>query len=472
MTLDFDSARAPLGAAGLGALVRAVSRAHDSDETVWLEWKGQLDLDGVAGRVSVARCVLGFANRLPAVAGRYCEGRAFMVVGAEPGCVRGVEQVDGAVLEPRVNAYLGPEPPRWAPHWVAVDGVSVLVVEVAAPQQGDPVHCLWKDFEKYRNGDVFIRRHGATERASASEVQALVERAKGSAPRLTGLRVRAERASGLTPVDFSEATREAWLEREKQACLASLHKHRAAQQRAEAQSGKGRNASRLQVDFAGLTSAQQHVASLLESTTETVEEDRTEEQYEQIVAQYIVRCRQELPSALRRAAGAGLSPVTIVVENDTEDNYAQVVVEVYCPGDVDSVPPSSFVSRDKGLPSRPRPYGPRQEPRHGFLLPSYSTALANEIAAGFTDRGPSFDIERGGSVRLRFDPVDVRPQQLARLPEAVLLPGECVSAVTVEWSATSTSVSGVVRGSFELPVAGEPWPVEAALAYEGSDQDD
>jgi hypothetical protein len=196
VTVDFDTTRAPLGAADLERLVRAVSRAEPTDETVWLEWKGQSDLSSPAGKVSVARFVLGFANRLPAVASQFCEGRGYMVVGAEPGQVRGLEPVDAATLEPWVNAYLGDDGPRWTPHWVSVDGIRVLVVEVAAPRQGDPVYCLAKDYDRYRNGDVFIRRHGATERASASEVRALVERAKGGAPMLRTATCRAVTSSG------------------------------------------------------------------------------------------------------------------------------------------------------------------------------------------------------------------------------------------------------------------------------------
>lgn len=122
---------------------------------------------------------------------------------------------------------------------------------------------------------------------------------------------------------------------------------------------------------------------------------------------------------------------------------------------MDSEKPSSYVSWNKGLPDRPRLFGPRQEPRYALPMLSYATGLASGLSAGLTGRGPGFDIERGGSVHLTFDPVDVRPQQQHRLPEAVLIPGKDLSAVRVEWSATSTSVSGVVRGSIELPVVRE-----------------
>lgn len=88
------------------------------------------------------------------------------------------------------------------------------------------------------------------------------------------------------------------------------------------------------------------------------------------------------------------------------------------------------------------------------------TALTSGLSAGLSTSGPGFDIDRGGSVHLTFDAVDVRPQQQHLFPEAVLIPGKDVSAVRVEWSATSTSVSGVVRGSFQLPVVGEPWHLD------------
>lgn len=477
MTLQFDTARAPLSAADREALVRAVSRAHATDETVWLEWKGQLDLSVPEGRMSVARCILGFANRLPEVARRFCEGRAFMVVGAEPGQVRGIEPIDAAVLEPRVNAYLG-DGPRWTPHWVAVDGARVLVVEVSAPQPGDPIHCLAKEYDRYRNGDIFVRRLGATERASATEVRSLVERAKGGAPRLSGLRLEVSPATTLTPVDFSQEAREAWLEQERQVCLTSLHRHRAEQRRAESQASQAVDVAgfrdldvnpawRLRNQMADIAAAHNWTGALLGQTT--VAEDRSEEQYEQQVERYIERCREELPDALRRAAAAGLVPVEFVVLNDSDDNYAEVVVEVYCPGDVDGTYSRSYVTKGHGMPDRPRRFGPRTEDPFRLSLPSYSL---QSLGGGPVSRAPSFEIERGGSVNLTFDPVDVRPQRAVRLPEAILLPAAGLSGVVVEWSATSSSVSGEVRGVFELPVAGEPWLIDEALTYEGPDTDD
>jgi hypothetical protein len=486
VTLNFDTSRAPLGTRQLADLIRAIKNAHPTDEATWLEWKSGLDLSQPAGRASVARCIVGFANRMPDVARRHCEGRAYMVLGAEPGRIAGLEPIDGANLEPWVNGYLGPNPPRWTSHWVDADERSVLVIEVAAPQPGEAVFCIWRESDKIRDGDVYVRRNGATHRASASELQALVERAKGGAPTLTGLSLRATVPVELTPVNFSKSAQEAWLESERDECLASLRKHRAAQRRAEAESGDGISASRfrdlaaadgaagrsLRDHMAEMASAQQRMASMLGSLTRTVAEDRSEDQYERQVERYIADCRDELPSALREAASAALVPVSFIVENATDDNYAQVVVKVYCPGDVDGGEPSSYVSRNKGLPRRPRPFGPRQEAPYALQMPTYSAALASGLSAGLSAPGPGFDIERGGSVRLTFDPVDVRPQQQHVLPETVLLPGKELSAVRVEWSATSTSVSGVVRGSFELPVVGEPWQLEEALAYEPADGDD
>ena len=64
MTLNFDTTRAPLGAGRLAELVAAVRDAEPTDESLWLEWKGQLDLSTAAGRSSIARCIVGFANRV------------------------------------------------------------------------------------------------------------------------------------------------------------------------------------------------------------------------------------------------------------------------------------------------------------------------------------------------------------------------------------------------------------------------
>lgn len=168
MPLNFDTSRAPLREQEFGSLVLAVRDAGRGDESHWLEWKSWLDLKSVEARTAVARCVVGLANRQPEVAARFCEGRGYMVIGAAPGSLVGVDEVDPADLTNWWTPYLGHDGPRWNPHWLRVEDRAVLVVEVAAPRPGDLVYAIRKEGPGQgkgtgiRDGDVFVRRAGQT----------------------------------------------------------------------------------------------------------------------------------------------------------------------------------------------------------------------------------------------------------------------------------------------------------------------
>jgi len=183
MALDFDTSRAPMRPDEYESLVRAVLAARSGDESVWVEWKSGLNLGSAEGKATVVRCLVGLANRQPDVAGRFCEGRGYLVVGAAPGELSGVDEEDPADLSNWWRPYLGDEGPRWSPHWVPVDDHIVLIVEVAAPRIGDPVHSIRKEGggtgkgASIRDGDVFIRHPGQTEKVTSRELDALIKRA-------------------------------------------------------------------------------------------------------------------------------------------------------------------------------------------------------------------------------------------------------------------------------------------------------
>ncbi|MFC7645924.1 hypothetical protein ACFQX6_38960 [Streptosporangium lutulentum] len=86
MALNFDARKAPRNHAELEKLVQAVRQASKADETIWLEWKSELDLNPAdkgdkSGRAHVARAIIGFANRMPEDAARFAEGYGFLLAG-------------------------------------------------------------------------------------------------------------------------------------------------------------------------------------------------------------------------------------------------------------------------------------------------------------------------------------------------------------------------------------------------------
>lgn len=159
----------------LNALVEAVVKAPlGTQETRWIEWKRTLDLSTLAGRFAVAKAILGFANRSTEVAAQTCEGTAYLVLGAEPGRVDGVQALDHADLVQKIKTFA--DGPRWTPHDISYSGMTVLVIVVAPPRNGDHIHTLQTDYDKAQAGTIFHRAAAITERAGPNDVLMLEER--------------------------------------------------------------------------------------------------------------------------------------------------------------------------------------------------------------------------------------------------------------------------------------------------------
>ncbi|HMJ34341.1 MAG TPA: hypothetical protein VK501_10510 [Baekduia sp.] len=124
----------------------------------------------------LAKQILGFGNRSLVDASRAFGGYSYMLVGVEPGHLHGVEVIDPAKLSDIVRPYVAGGRPSWAPTYVSVDGVEVLVVEIAPPQPGDRICCLMKTYESAKVGLVYVRREGQTEQADPHEIRELEER--------------------------------------------------------------------------------------------------------------------------------------------------------------------------------------------------------------------------------------------------------------------------------------------------------
>jgi hypothetical protein len=160
MTIHLDTTRPARLPSELVAVVEAVLNADPRDEADWLEWKTGVDITAKHWQFQIARHILGFANRDPTRAVRVAGGCAYLVLGAAPKELVGVQPVDPAHLESWVAGYVGPTGPQWNPHYVTVRGTTVLVILTEAPQPGDKILTLRKEYEQYRSGTVFIRRVG------------------------------------------------------------------------------------------------------------------------------------------------------------------------------------------------------------------------------------------------------------------------------------------------------------------------
>ena len=105
MPLAVDMSSAFRSPHELAMLVEAVLKASENDESDWIEWKSGLDLREKETQGTLARHILGMANRRPEHAVRYAAGCGYIVVGAEPGRCAGVAEVDPAVLSQGMHPY-------------------------------------------------------------------------------------------------------------------------------------------------------------------------------------------------------------------------------------------------------------------------------------------------------------------------------------------------------------------------------
>ncbi|MET8299158.1 hypothetical protein ABZ729_15575 [Streptomyces sp. NPDC006678] len=118
MALDYDQTTAAVRLDQKQALITAAYRAGAADEVGWLEWKSHLDLTDRRSFFTIAKAVLGFANRMPDRALRNAEGHGYLLVGVEPGQARGIEEIDSVELYRNLEGYLGSDIGRSAsPMW-------------------------------------------------------------------------------------------------------------------------------------------------------------------------------------------------------------------------------------------------------------------------------------------------------------------------------------------------------------------
>jgi len=221
MAISLDST-VPGTAEEAAVVVDAVLGASPADELDWIEWKSTLDLGSKPVRGTLARHILGMANRVPGQAAAHAGGRGFIVVGAEPGNRHGITAADPASLSQGIDAFLGPERPSWTMHYDGRDGCGVLVLAVAAPQPGDPIFTLHKELQvispggrtkEYSRGTIFVRYPGRTEVARPEDVRALLER-YAAPPRNAGKLARetAEIARSRQAAEDRERRRRALLD--------------------------------------------------------------------------------------------------------------------------------------------------------------------------------------------------------------------------------------------------------------------
>ncbi|MET4097432.1 RNA-binding domain-containing protein [Arthrobacter sp. UYCu712] len=182
MVLSIDTSRALRTPDQVLSLIQAVFEAAPEDESRSIEWKSAYtDLTSTESSFAISRAILGLANRPVAVAAASFEGVGYVLVGVEPGSLEGQQVPDSAELLNAIHRYTGHGWPYWDARTLTFNDVTVLVVTVEPPRDGDRIALLQKSYQAPKGsmvseGTIFVRRPGATERASRAEVEMLQDR--------------------------------------------------------------------------------------------------------------------------------------------------------------------------------------------------------------------------------------------------------------------------------------------------------
>jgi hypothetical protein len=440
MVLPLNTSRALRTPDELRALVSCIRDAPSSEqETNWLEWKAQLSFEDRSARASLSKGILGFANRDPEVARRFCAGAAYFMVGVEPQSLPGAPVLDSAKLESQIAPYVG-EGPRWHSTYVQVDGTDVLVITIEAPEPGDSLFPARKAYSAqngsltFDDGTLFIRRAASTERVNSAEIQMLGRRAQPSGEKALAVEVT---PTG-PPLERFERTEKAigrYVKQERVRLLAPLRRN----------DGGIRN-------FSLVMAASR--------------ESRTPDAYREQVTTYAADLAQHLWQTLEhRALLQGLSPLLVSVFNPTDHplQSVEVVVEL-------ETSASTYAwqyelgAKVKRRPEPPRLFGTEHLANVGFSLgPSSDVlSLSRSIRPLLLPR-----VERSeGIVRVTYPETNIRPLAAVNLlPVWVLLDEAAPDTLNVSWQAGAMNATSRASGEFSVPVGQDPRPLTSLMAH-------
>jgi hypothetical protein len=498
LPLNIDTAAAIRRPADQEALVRAVLAADPTDESYWLEWKSRVDLSTAEGRFTVAKGILGMANRHPDRAARTVEGCGYLLVGAEPNNLVGLTPVDGADLDNQLRRFLGQQGPQWYPTWIPINGTHVLLVTVEPPRWSDPIHLLHRDHGNCEVGMVFVRRGSSTARANPVEMAYLQERVARRADRVR-VELTLPTPGHIQPVDLRLDPVDTWVDAEREALVAPLERHFARQSAA---------ATPIDLDRPRQEGDQELVATLTprqlrelrvrhdhgEELTPTEQEqlaagqavmraagagtrrfaaaamgyepeDRTPEAYLDEVEAYLTATREAaVHNAVTTAVRDGVGRLQPVATNPTERNFTSILIEVQLDAPVLALDVEDYedASPEPKLPTRPRQWGMAR--RSGWLSSQLPQSMIRLRPVVGPLLGPTFtptvplgrevSIEQGPPCRIRWKVDHLPPRGSVNLdPICVLIrPEYAGQTVTARWTTSARDADGVVAGTLSITI--------------------
>lgn len=459
--IDYDLNRRPGRPDEWQALVEAVCASPEPEENYWLELKSPLDWSTGHGVGTLARAILGLANRDRDRAAATLGGYGVVIVGlAKPAEVQAVEVLDSADLSNKLGAYLGKDGPRWRPEWMKVDGKSVLLVVVEPPQNGDPIYTLRATFDNYKISQTFVREIGKTEPASEDDMKRLGRRLTASESKdVLDVTVTYLPEIPLSTYHWEESAIEAFLDAERARLMKSLAEEQAAKEAREAKAAADLTGLLDGAGARGLAEVLGQPGFLGAPFMEhEKQESRSPGAFTAQVSVYVDDLRAALPDALKTIAGAVVPVPVFVIDNNSNRNYTEIDVTIRVEGEAFAADADEDREVPKFrdlLPKRPRKYGPyKVRPNLELDLGRYpDTSFLTHRAPG----GAAYsrrEIRNGGSFEFDFETVDLRPGRTGLVLAsdlAVVIPRHRVEPVVVSWHATASNVDAEAFGEFVLP---------------------
>lgn len=459
--IDYDTSQYPTGTLSWQELLGAIEKAAPGDESEWIEFKAKLDLCQKINRPVLAKAIVAFANRDVARAAQHFDGRALIVIGLEPGNLIGAPEIDPAQLHDAVQPYLSDPAPQWDVQYLTYGGKSVLVVTVSAPQQGDPIHCIAKDGDKVRDGEVYVRSVGKSSPAKSADLRMLSTRLLTKAGPGLDVDVFVDASDGVPLFNYPTDWVGRWVDAERARLMAPLAPPPPKPNLGPHLAANGLGALGLSESLlsqCGTARLANYAASLSNPFEIKHEEERTEETYAAEVDEYLDQCRQQLPKAILPLQVALTSSIRFRVRNLTDANFQRLEIDVHLDGDVTAFSDrADFRGLHTYIPRAPRIWGPWTESRsraidgldYRHLIP-FTPAMPSA-----TPPGPQ--IVNGGSADITFVPIDLRPHATEDLDDGILLlAGQRIGGgIAGTWSATATNVNGRAEGAFTIPLCAQ-----------------
>lgn len=422
---DIDLTRLPTGARGWTALVAWAAASDDRLERYFLEMKSDVDLTTKHGRHKVAKFTLGAANRDPAKAAKRFGGHAILLLGVGGGTATGIAPFEAQDLEREVRKFTGADGPGWDYEHISVDDGHDVIAVVVDPPTGRIWPCL-SDGEGMKNGDIYLRGDGKTEKATGAEIQAMLSRAGTTASALPDIAVEFLGEALAVRIDRDRLVR--WVEE-------TAHDYLADVDAPAARSG---------FPFAAITNA-------------SMMERRSEDEFRREVERWRDTAVADPTTGVALLAARMAVGIRLRVANPVKTSLRDVRIDIELDGPVQAL---DWADPDEDepfelFPDRPVEWG--RDSIASFL----STGIGNRFPPAHSTHGTLRIIQATPArLSLSLDLLRAEETFLSDADEVVLVAyvdAETDQPITGRWRLTAGDVHDVLDGTLSIPVDYRDW---------------